>query len=171
MKVVLLGYMGSGKTTLGRLLSKELGLQFIDLDAYIETELDATISEIFADRGEIYFRKIEHAMLRKVLEEHDDFILSTGGGTPCYSGNMELILEKSDDSLYLKLTIPSLVERIKNEKEQRPLVKHLSDEDLPEFIGKHLFERSPFYTQAKHVVTCDGKDLDTLTAEVKALLL
>ena len=171
MKVVLLGYMGSGKTSLGKLLAQELGLQFIDLDAYIETELGESIPSIFAKRGEIYFRKTEHSMLRKVLDEQDNFILSTGGGTPCYSGNMDLILENSDHSIYLQLTIPALVDRIKNEKEHRPLVKHLSTEDLPEFIGKHLFERSPFYARAKHVVACDGKDLDTLVEEAEALLL
>ncbi len=171
MKVVLLGYMGSGKTSLGKLLAKELNLRFIDLDAYIEAELGETIPTIFEDRGEIFFRKTEHTMLKKVLEEQDNFILSTGGGTPCYSGNMDLILENSDHSIYLQLTIPSLVERIKNEKEQRPLVKHLKNEDLPEFVGKHLFERSPFYSHAKHVVACDVKDLDTLADEVKTLLL
>ena len=171
MKVVLLGYMASGKSSLGKLLAKELGLHFIDLDQYIEDALGQSIPSVFAERGEIFFRKTEHSMLRKVLDEHDNFILSTGGGTPCYSGNMDLILENSDYSIYLQLTVPALVERIKNEKENRPLVKHLSNEDLPEFVGKHLFERSPFYGRAQHVVVCDGKDLDTLINEVKALLL
>ena len=171
MKVVLLGYMASGKSSLGKLLAKELGLNFIDLDQYIEDALEQSIPSVFAEKGEIFFRKTEHSMLRKVLDEHDNFILSTGGGTPCYSGNMDLILQNSDHSIYLQLTVPALVERIKNEKEHRPLVKHLSNEDLPEFVGKHLFERSPFYGRAQHVVVCDGKDLDTLIKEVKALLL
>ncbi len=171
MQVVLLGYMASGKTTLGKLLAEELGLQFIDLDAYIESILKKRIKDIFDERGEIYFRRTEHTMLQKILEEQDDFILATGGGTPCYSGNMDLILEKTDHSIYLQLSIPGLVDRIKNEKENRPLVKHLDDEDLPEFIGKHLFERSPFYTRAKHVVPSENKEVETLVAELKALLL
>lgn len=171
MRVVLVGYMASGKSSVGRLLAKELGLEFIDLDAYIEEQQKKSIKTIFSENGEIFFRKLEHEMLGKVLDEHQDLILSTGGGTPCYGNNMETILEKSDHSIYLQLSIPALVERIKGEKEDRPLVKNINDEDLPEFIGKHLFERRQYYAQAKHVFECDGKNLETVVYEIKQLLL
>ncbi|MFD2101789.1 shikimate kinase [Flagellimonas iocasae] len=171
MRVVLVGYMASGKSSVGRLLAKELGLEFIDLDAYIEEQQKKSIKTIFSEKGEIFFRKLEHEMLGKVLDEHQDLILSTGGGTPCYGNNMETILEKSDHSIYLQLSIPALVERIKGEKEDRPLVKNIKDEDLSEFIGKHLFERRQYYAQAKHVFECDGKNLETVVYEIKQLLL
>ncbi|NAY93349.1 AAA family ATPase [Muricauda sp. JGD-17] len=170
MKVVLVGYMASGKTSLGKLLAKELAIEFIDLDEYIEQEQQKSVKAIFAEKGEIYFRSIESKMLAKVLEEHEDCILSTGGGTPCYSNNMDQILEKSDHSIYLQLPISTLVERISEEKVKRPLVSHIGADDLPEFIGKHLFERRPFYTRAKHTLNCNEKDLETLANEVKSLL-
>ncbi|WP_067035161.1 shikimate kinase [Allomuricauda sp. CP2A] len=171
MRVVLVGYMASGKSSVGKLLSKELQLKFIDLDEYIEQQQQKSIKTIFSEKGEVYFRKLEHEMLSKVLDENKALILSTGGGTPCYGRNMETILQKSDDSIYLQLSIPALVERIKGEKEERPLVKNIDDEDLPEFIGKHLFERRPYYAQAKHILECDGKDLETVVTEIKQRLL
>lgn len=171
MRVVLVGYMASGKSSVGKLLAKELQLKFIDLDQYIEQQQQKSIKTIFSEKGEIYFRKLEHEMLSKVLDEHQNLMLSTGGGTPCYGRNMETILQKSDNSIYLQLSIPALVERIKGEKEERPLVKNIDDEDLPEFIGKHLFERRPYYAQAKHILECDGKDLETVVSETKQLLL
>lgn len=171
MRVVLVGYMASGKSSVGKLLSKELQLKFIDLDEYIEQQQQKSIKTIFSEKGEVYFRKLEHEMLSKVLDENKALILSTGGGTPCYGRNMETILQKSDDSIYLQLSIPTLVERIKGEKEERPLVKNIDDGDLPEFIGKHLFERRPYYAQAKHILECDGKDLETVVTEIKQRLL
>ena len=171
MRVVLVGYMASGKSSVGKLLASELGLTFLDLDAYIEAQQQKPIKTIFSEKGEIYFRKLEHEMLSKVLDEHEALMLSTGGGTPCYSNNMETILQKSDHSIYLQLSVPALVERIKGEKEDRPLVKNVADEDLPEFIGKHLFERRQYYAQAKHVLECDGKDLETVVSEIRQLLL
>ncbi|MER3374724.1 MAG: shikimate kinase [Allomuricauda sp.] len=171
MRVVLVGYMASGKSSVGKLLSKELQLKFIDLDEYIEQQQQKSIKTIFSEKGEVYFRKLEHEMLSKVLDENKALILSTGGGTPCYGRNMETILQKSDDSIYLQLSIPALVERIKGEKEERPLVKNIDDEDLPEFIGKHLFERRPYYAQAKHILECDDKDLETVVSEIKQRLL
>ncbi|MFC4222086.1 shikimate kinase [Flagellimonas marina] len=170
MRVVLVGYMASGKSSVGKLLARELGFQFLDLDEYIEEQQKKSIKTIFSEKGEIFFRKLEHEMLSEVLDKYQDLVLSTGGGTPCYGNNMETILQKSDHSIYLQLSIPALVERIKGEKENRPLVKNIKNEDLPEFIGKHLFERSQYYVEAKHVLECDGKDLETVVSEVKQLL-
>ncbi|KAB7529612.1 AAA family ATPase [Flagellimonas olearia] len=170
MRIVLMGYMASGKSSVGRLLARDLQMEFVDLDDYIEEEQQKSVKSIFSEHGEIFFRKLEHKMLSQVLDGKENLILSTGGGTPCYSGNMDTILEKSDHSIYLQLSIPALVERLKKEKEQRPLVRNIEDTDLPEFVGKHLFERRTYYAQAKHIVECDGKNLDEVVAEIKGLL-
>ncbi|MFN3139091.1 MAG: shikimate kinase [Allomuricauda sp.] len=170
MKIVLLGYMASGKSTVGRLLARQLGISFVDLDDYIEQHQKKSIKDIFSEKGEIFFRKLEHQMLKEVLDSHTAVVLSTGGGTPCYANNMETILQQSDNSIYLNHSIPVLVERITKEKEHRPLVKNIPDNDLPEFVGKHLFERRPFYMQAEHRVDCDPLSAEEVVAEIKKLL-
>ncbi len=170
MKIVLVGYMGSGKTTVGKILSKELGINFLDLDDYIESSLGMTIPDVFKQKGELFFRKKEYEYLKEVLTKKNNFILSTGGGTPCYGDNMNTIIENTADVFYLKVSIPGLIERLSKEKEHRPLIKDLSNEAFPEFIGKHLFERSPFYSQAKHIVVGDNKTPDQITKEIKELL-
>ena len=146
MKVVLVGYMASGKSTIGKLLAKSLGIDFLDLDNEIASEFDLSISEIFKTKGELFFRKKEMQVLNKLLNSTQSFVLATGGGTPCYGNSMVDINNLSTNVFYLKHTISSLIERISAEKEQRPLVANISDDDLPEFIGKHLFERNVFYT-------------------------
>jgi len=171
MKIVLVGYMASGKSTVGRLLANRLGTAFIDLDDYIEAFEKKRISTIFAEKGELYFRKLEHQMLIRVLGENDSLVLATGGGTPVYGNNMRTIQELSDHSVYLQWSIAELVARIAGEKESRPLVRDLPLEDLPEFIGKHLFERLPFYGQADHILDCNGMDAETVAAELEKLLL
>lgn len=170
MKIVLLGYMASGKSTVGRLLARQLGISFVDLDDCIEQHQKKSIKDIFSEKGEIFFRKLEHQMLKEVLDSHTAVVLSTGGGTPCYANNMETILQQSDNSIYLNHSIPVLVERITKEKEHRPLVKNIPDNDLPEFVGKHLFERRPFYMQAEHRVDCDPLSAEEVVAEIKKLL-
>ena len=157
MKIVLIGYMASGKSTIGKILAKELNLSFIDLDHYISDREQMSIPEIFNQKGEIYFRKIETKCLLEVLEKEQEFILSLGGGTPCYANNMEIILNSDAASVYLKASIPTITERIRTGKRKRPLVAHLSNEELPEFIGKHLFERQFYYLQSNHSITVDGK--------------
>ena len=168
MKIILLGYMACGKSTIGKLLASEKKISFIDLDAYIEEKEGKTISEIFKKEGEIYFRLQEHKYLKELLNSEDDFVLSLGGGTPCYSGNMDIIASfKSNVTVYLRANVKTLVDRLKNEKTQRPLVATLSDDDkLAEFIAKHLFERSYFYEQAMHKITIDQKDTATINKEI-----
>ncbi|MFW2377799.1 shikimate kinase [Cellulophaga baltica] len=166
MKIVLIGYMGSGKTTIGKLLSKKLNINFIDLDAYIESKLNLSVSDIFKDQGEIFFRKMEHKYVQELMEEKKSFILSTGGGTPCYANNLALIQKHTKHDFYLKLSIPSLVKRLINEKESRPLVQNIAENDLPEFIGKHLFERNNFYLQANTTIVCDTKIPEDIVNEI-----
>lgn len=159
MIVVLIGYMASGKSTLGRILANKLNYEFIDLDHFIENNEKSTISDIFKTKGEIHFRKLETHYLKELLVSNKDLVLSLGGGTPCYSNNMDLILNSKDvKSFYLNASIPTLIARLKNEKSKRPLVAHIeTDALLAEFIGKHLFERSQFYRLANVTIATDNK--------------
>lgn len=170
MTIVLLGYMASGKSSVSKLLGTVLKLPVVDLDTFIETKEGKTVPEIFKTKGEIYFRTKEHMYLKEVLETQQPMILSLGGGTPCYANNMKLIHQYTQHTVYLQTSIPEIINRVKDEKAQRPLISGISDEDLPEFIGKHLFERNVFYQQATHSILTDTKTIDTLVAEIKALL-
>jgi shikimate kinase len=171
MKIVLLGYMASGKSSIGKELSKKLFLPFIDLDNYIESKEKKTVSNIFKDKGEIYFRLIEHNYLKELLNSEENFVLSLGGGTPCYAGNMHLVLAaKKTTSIYLQANINTLVERLIKGKEKRPLVKELGDEKLVEFVAKHLFERRFFYEQANNKVLINDKKIEQIITEIRILL-
>jgi len=170
MKIVLLGYMASGKSTIGREISKKLDMKFIDLDDYITKREKTSISEIFKVKGEIYFRRIESSYLSEILNSKDSFILSLGGGTPCYSNNMELILNSEASSIYIKAGIKTLVSRLTAEKNKRPLVAELEDDKLVEFVAKHLFERRFFYEQASMTVNTEDKSTEEITTEIRILL-
>lgn len=154
MKIVLIGYMGSGKTSVGKVLAEELKIPFRDLDTEIETIESKSIAEIFQDKGEIYFRKLENRTVKDLLSKDNDFILATGGGTPCYANSLSIMLDAPNTlTVYLKAPISVLGNRLFLEKEKRPLISHLQTHDeLMEFIGIHLFERSHFYNQAGLVI-------------------
>lgn len=171
MKVILVGYMGSGKTTVGQALAEKLGIRFLDLDTAIEEGERNTITELFETVGQIRFRKKEHHYLNELLGENTPMVLATGGGAPCYSGNMKTILEASPNVFYLRLSIPELVKRLVPEKAERPLISHLSEAEMPEFLGKHLFERNNFYQEAHHTINCDGKTQEEVTSEIQRLLI
>ncbi|MGY5351161.1 shikimate kinase [Wenyingzhuangia sp. IMCC45533] len=169
MKVILLGYMGCGKSAISKSLSRQLQVKRIDLDDYIEQKEQRSITEIFSNKGEVYFRKLETSTLKELLDSDENFVLSLGGGTPCFGNNMELVNEKGT-SVYLSANIPTLVERLLPEKSKRPLIARITEEDLPEFIGKHLFERRHFYLQAKVAVLVDNKSVSQITSEILASL-
>ena len=171
MKIVLLGYMGSGKSTIGRVLAKNLGLQFHDLDALIEAREGKTIPQIFHQKGELYFRKLEYRVLEEMLRSPSDFILALGGGTPCYGNNMSAILQATQAVFYIQLSIPALSRRLLTEKTERPLISHIPDEELPEFIGKHLFERIPFYSRAIHTLNAENRSPEELAEEIQGILV
>ncbi len=171
MRIVLLGYMGSGKTTVGMTLAKDIGIDFLDLDAYIESCEGLSVPEIFDSKGEIYFRKKETEYLRQLLSGKDNFVLSTGGGTPCYGDNVDEILEGTKNVFYLKASIKELTKRLSKQKEHRPLIKNIADTDLPNFIGKHLFERGLFYEKSHHTIYCDNKTSQKISNEIKGLLV
>lgn len=169
MKIILLGYMGSGKSTVAKELARALNLPFLDLDDYIIEKEKKSIKEIFETKGEIYFRLQESKYLKELLEKKEDTILAVGGGTPCYGHNMELI-KKEAQSYYLKGSINTICQRLKSEKQQRPLIASLSDEQLTEFVAKHLFERRNFYDQADQTITIDNKSVDELVKELLIFL-
>ena len=155
-RIILIGYMGSGKTTVGKALSKETGMMFYDLDWYIETRMHKTVSEIFVERGEEGFRKIEYNMLHEVAE-FEDVIISCGGGTPCFFDNMDY-LNQQGDVVYLKATPETLYNHLLMAKVERPLLKGKSAEELIAYITEHLKERAPYYEKARH--TLDVSVLD-----------
>lgn len=166
MKVVLVGYMGSGKSSVGKLLGLQLGIPFYDLDAVIEDIEQLSISDLFEKKGELYFRKSENKILQQILHKDESFVLSLGGGTPCYYNNHELLLQDGIVSFYLKATSAKLVERLQVEKESRPLVASLNKDELLDFVNKHLFDRSYYYHQVNHVVAIDEKSVDQLVDEI-----
>jgi shikimate kinase len=145
--IALVGYMGSGKTKLGKKLAQLLQWPFIDLDAAIEEFDQTNISELVTQRGELYFRKLERQILEQILTKTTPYVLSVGGGTPVYYNNMTLLLE-SCTVVYLQGNVGTLFQRLVNNRHERPLLAHLPEEELKEFIAKHLFERNPVYMQA-----------------------
>ena len=164
LKIVLLGYMGSGKTTIGRIVANHLSVKFLDLDDYIAQKENLSVAEIFKEKGEVYFRKKEHDYLKEIFLNENRFLLSLGGGTPCFGNNMELINQQTQYSFYIQTSLDELVKRLKKEKASRPMIAHLDDGELQEFIGKHLFERSFFYNQAHRLVK-SGERTPTEIAE------
>ena len=171
MKIILLGYMGSGKTTVGIQLAKKLFLNFTDLDEFIEEKEQKSIKEIFEQKGEIYFRKIEHKYLKQFIKENESFVLSLGGGTPCYAVNLDLILhDKNNLSFYLRGSISTLFKRLSENKIKRPLINDLSDNQLTEYIAKHLFERGVFYDKATYKISIDDKKVQEIVTEIRILL-
>ncbi|MDB4297202.1 AAA family ATPase [Flavobacteriaceae bacterium] len=168
-KIVLLGYMGCGKSAISRALSKKLNLPIVDLDDYIEAKENCTIKEVFENKGEVYFRQQEISCLKELLSNEKEMVLSVGGGTPCFGDNMNLINELGT-AVYLSASIPTLVERLVKEKAKRPLIARIADDELAEFIGKHLFERRQFYLKAKIAVTVDKKSVTTIANEIIDLL-
>lgn len=169
MIISLLGYMGSGKSHVSKKLSKKLNFQLIDLDQKISEENLLSIPEIFQTKGEIFFRKEEKRVLENILNEEKDIILSLGGGTPVYYNNMDLINEKSK-SIFLRASVKTLTERVLLQKNTRPLIAKLNDDDVPEFIAKHLFERNPFYSKSHFTVDTDSKTANDISAEIIKLL-
>ncbi|RAR47103.1 shikimate kinase [Flavobacterium lacus] len=169
-KIILLGYMGSGKTIIASKLSNVLRKTHFDLDVLIENEQNLSISSIFKTKGELYFRKLEHEVFKKIIHSNDEFILSLGGGTPCYANNHLFLQNEDVISIYLKTSIEELYRRLSKNKSGRPIIAEMSEEELKEFIAKHLFDRSFYYHQAKHIISTDGKSIEEVVEEIKKLV-
>ena len=149
-RIILIGYMGSGKTTIGRALSKKTGMMFYDLDWYIESRMRKTVAQIFAERGEEGFRQIEYNMLHEVAE-FEDVIISCGGGTPCFFDNMDY-LNRQGDVCYLKATPEVLHDHLLMGKVERPLIKGKSPEELIAYITEQVAKREEFYSKARYTL-------------------
>ena len=152
-RIILIGYMGAGKTTIGKALSKRLGLMFYDLDWYIESRMHKTIAQIFADDGDEGFREIEYNMLHEVAE-FENVIVSCGGGTPCFFDNMDY-LNAQGETIYLQAAPEVLAKHLKMGKVVRPLIVGKTDEELLAYISESLERREPYYSRAKHILNVD----------------
>jgi len=147
MLIFLIGFMGSGKSYMARNLSPLLNYDYIDMDLAIEAEENKTIREIFEQHGEDYFRKKEHAFIQE-LDMADNLIVSTGGGTPCFNENMNAMNAKGL-TVYLNRSKEDIIMRLEKGKHKRPLIQHLTTEELSSFYDTKLQEREHFYKQAK----------------------
>lgn len=165
MIISLVGYMGCGKSHISKILSEKINFKLIDLDKEISRRNKLTIPEIFEKKGEIYFRKLERETLEEILATEENLILSLGGGTPVYYNNMEIINNNSK-SIFLRASIGTLAERLSKQKEKRPLIANISDENLPEFIAKHLFERNEYYNKALISINTDSREPEAIMNEI-----
>jgi len=154
---MLLGFMGAGKTTLGKIIARNTGMRFYDLDWYIEYRFRKSIPQIFAERGEEGFRQLEREMLHEV-GEFEDVIISCGGGTPCFFDNMDY-MNAQGDTLYLNASPDVLYSHLMLSKGNRPLLEGKSEDELKSYIKSTLEAREPFYTKARHIY--DMEVLDT----------
>ena len=152
-RIFLIGYMGAGKTTLGKAFAREMNLSFVDQDWYIEERFHKTVQEIFAERGEQGFRELERQMLHEIAE-FEDVVISTGGGAPCFYDNMDFMNLKGD-TVFLNVTPEVLFSRLKMASQNRPILRGKSNEELKAFIAKTLEKRAPFYSKAKYIFNAD----------------
>ena len=172
VRIIIVGYMGSGKTTVGKALAKDLGIPFYDLDWYIESRMRKTVAQIFAERGEEGFRKIEHNMLHEVAE-FENVIISCGGGTPCFFDNMDY-MNGQGETVYLQASPDVLYNHLKMGKTERPLLKNKTPEEMQVFIAEQLEKREPYYSKAKHTLNVDllenYEKIKISVAKMRALL-
>ena len=171
-RIILIGYMGVGKTTVGKTLAKRLGLMFYDLDWYIESRMRNTVKQIFDERGEEGFRKIEHNMLHEVAE-FEDVVIACGGGTPCFFDNMDY-MNRQAETIYLDGSPDTIMRHLHMGKGVRPLLLGKSDDELSAYIHESLEARKPFYTKAKHTVEVFPMDsfdkIDTIVGQITKIL-
>lgn len=164
MTIFLIGFMGSGKSTIGRLLAEQLNYSFIDSDSWIEEKAQLSISEIFADFGEDYFRKLEQEFILQF--ETDNTVIACGGGLPCYNNLMHEIKQKGI-VIYLNCSAELLVNRLKNETHQRPLIAGLSDGDLKNDIERRMNSRISVYEKSPITVFPEGLSVEETVSKIK----
>jgi shikimate kinase len=150
MLLFLIGFMGSGKSTLGKRLAKKLGYEFIDMDELLEEREGLSVSEIFSKKGEKYFRSLENELIRS-FDKQKKTVIATGGGAPCHDDNMKLMNEKGI-TVYLKMSPGGLASRLENAKHLRPLIANLKTEDLQDYISDKLKEREEYYLESKCII-------------------
>ena len=158
--------MGCGKTIISQKLAEQLNLYFLDTDQYIIKKEKRSINNIFKTKGEKYFREIERETLKTIKKNS---IISCGGGLPIYKDNMNYI-NNNGTSIYLKCSTSILYKRLKNDKKNRPLIKNISNENLKDFINKHLLEREKIYKKAKHIVDIEERNIENILREINSLI-
>lgn len=172
IRIFLTGYMGAGKTTLGKALARELHIPFIDLDWYIEERFHKTVGELFTEKGEMGFRELEKNLLHEV-GEFEDVVISTGGGAPCFYDNMDY-MNRTGKTVFLDVHPDILFRRLRIAKQQRPILQGKEDEELREFIVQALAKRAPFYTQAHYLFNAgeleDHWQIDASVRQLRELL-
>lgn len=171
-RIFLIGYMGAGKTTIGKQLASRMGLSFIDLDLHIEARYHKSVRELFFERGEDMFREIERNMLREVAE-FEDVLVSTGGGSPCFFDNMEF-MNRTGKTVYLKVSVEELGKRLETCKQTRPVLQNRSGESLLRFIDEGIQKREPYYNQASIVFEAEKllteSDVAAITVALERIL-
>lgn len=168
IRIFLIGYMGAGKTTLGKAFARDLGLTFIDLDWYIEERYHKTVQQIFQEKSENGFRELERRMLHEV-SEFENVVISTGGGTPCFYDNMEY-MNAQGETVFLDVDTSVLFRRLRIAKQQRPLLAQKTDEELMEFICTALEKRMSYYREARHIFNAEElEDKQQIQRSVDAL--
>ncbi|MEI6948340.1 shikimate kinase [Paraflavisolibacter sp. H34] len=165
MRIYLIGFMGCGKTHWAKLLSQKLKLPLFDLDEQIVASEGKSINDIFADEGEEYFRLREKEILYILTESHDSFIMATGGGTPCYYNNIDY-MKKSGIPVWINSSIDSLFNRLAKEREHRPLLRDLSDDQLRGYIIKKFADRKIFYQQASVIISEEEATLEKIIDKI-----
>jgi len=165
MRIYLIGFMGSGKTTVGRVLARRLGFDFLDMDKEVEKLAGASTRNIFKTKGEDHFRELERDVLHATLSK-ENIVISTGGGTPCFFGNMEFI-KQNGISVYLMLQPSTIVLRLENSKNPRPLVYELSGSDLRTYVESELERRKEFYHAADYIINAESVSIDQIVSFLK----
>ena len=165
MKIYLVGFMGSGKTTLGRHIAGLTGYDFVDTDRFIEMQEGISIAQIFAERGESTFREMEYQVLQ-TLQQRDFVIISTGGGLPCHSNNMDMMLGNGK-VVYLETSVQSLTNRLIHSHTERPLLKGKTEEELQEYVREKLAQREPVYARAHITIQTEQLSVEKLMQQLE----
>jgi shikimate kinase len=165
MKIFLIGFMGCGKTHWGKELSHKLQIPFFDLDSVIEEKEEKDITSIFADMGEEYFRMLEKDVLYMLTESHDSFVMACGGGTPCFFNNIDYMKSRGT-TVWINCSVECLHSRLVKEKDKRPLIRSLSDDELKTFIVRKYSDRKIFYQQASVILSEEEVTLDGLVTKI-----
>ena len=172
MKLFLIGYMGCGKSTLGKRLAKRANFEFVDMDSLIEQREGAPVADIFHYAGEEYFRKTERAIIEEFGDAEGDYVISTGGGVPAWGDNMER-MNVIGSTVYLRRTAQQIASRLSpHGRQKRPKLRGLNDEELVEVMTKNMAEREPFYSKATHIIECssysDEEIIEIILSKLKA---
>ena len=165
MKIFLIGFMGSGKTHWGQLLSQKLSIPFFDMDEQVVSHEGKSIVEIFSEKGEEYFRLLEKDVLHIITESHDKFVIACGGGSPCYFNNIDY-MNQSGTTVWINTPVDALFQRLITEKEKRPLIKGLTDEQLKSYISKKFADRRIYYEQADVMMDEEPVQLEKLVEKI-----